>query len=111
MTDANAERLTTEALLDIEPKTFKEAILHGLVSRGMFANQAYDVFERYAASKEAESMAHRWNDAMEGYPPVMLAVLRTCVDVTALEYIDEVCPKAWFRPMFAARAEESKTNP
>jgi len=95
-------QLTTEALLDIKPQTFREAILHGLVSRGMFADQAYAVVARFATSDAAETMAGRWDDTMKGYPPIMLPVLRGSVDAEALRYIDECCPEAWFRPLFVS---------
>ncbi len=46
-------------------------------------------------------MAGRWDHAIGGYPASIEVILRFAVDRAAVRYIDEHCPKAWFRAIFA----------
>jgi hypothetical protein len=89
--------------------TFKDKAQQMLTECGMFDNQADAVIERVIAAPENEAMRGRWNDDTEGYPPVMFNVLWLTVKRHALEYIEETCPQAWFKPMFEETAE-ANTN-
>ena len=91
----------TEQIYHSAPTTIKGVLIKMLVSNGMFAKQAQAVFARFQASDVSEPMDGRWDDPTEGYPLQMLAILRMGIRQEALRYIDETCPKAWFRPMFA----------
>lgn len=69
--------------------------------RGMFEDQAKAVVDTVIESDKNGAMAHRWSDDIEGYPPQMKAVIAASVKAHALRWIDEHCPQAWFRPVFA----------
>jgi hypothetical protein len=80
--------------------TIEDKIKEMLVEHGMFENDATVVVGRMKADGVHKSMAHRWNDDIEGYPLPLLAALWVEAKRTALKYIDTNCPKASFRPMF-----------
>lgn len=82
--------------------TVEEKLKKMLIDHGMFEDQAVAVMELVKADKVNESMENRWNDEAAGYPPRLFVALWMSVSNHALEYIDEKCPKAWFRPMFAS---------
>ena len=79
--------------------TFEEKMKAMLVERGLFDEQA-DVVIQNAKEKIGDSMAHRWREDSEGYPPSVIAVLWISVKNEAKDYIAENLPKALFRPMF-----------
>ncbi len=82
--------------------TIRETLKKRLCDNGLSDQQAQEVMDR-EIEEDAEGqklMAHRWNDRMEDYPAAMLNVLWFSVRRRTLQYIDEKCPKAWFRPMF-----------
>lgn len=85
--------------------TFKEELINYLKSNGMFDDQAMAVFNRVETDEANRSMLGRWDESTEGYPAAMLAVLRLATNRAALQYIDEVIPLAWFRPMFTPNPE------
>ena len=85
--------------------TFREKAIEMLTSRGMFDAQAEAVVERVVADEANAPMRDRWDDDVAGYPEPMLAVLWFTVRTNAVEWIDEHCPKAWYRPMFAPASE------
>ena len=72
-----------------------------LFENGMFEEQAAQVVEMAKKDEANESMKNRWGDDVEGYPPVMLSILRVSLNDIAVRWIDENQPKAWYRPMFA----------
>lgn len=80
--------------------TIEEKLVEMLYESGLFKNQAVEIVERAKANVVNESMQNRWQDQAEGYPPQLLAVLWVSVKDHALEWIDENCPQAWFRPLF-----------
>lgn len=88
--------------------TFLSKLRSDLQSNGMFENQALEVLDRMIkAEHEAKgSMASRWNDDVEGYPEGVYTVLWLTCKHYALQYIDDVCPAAWFRPCFLPPAEQ-----
>lgn len=80
--------------------TFIEKFKKMLTERGMFESQAEKVMARVVTDKATESMEGRWNDDADGYPPQMIAILWMSVRRNAVEFIDDHCPAAWFRPVF-----------
>jgi len=97
----------TDKIFNSTPKTIKEKILHFLVKRGFFAEDAVKVFELYKQedNKDGDNdhvgyMEGRWDDLVSDYPIQLMAVMFMGVERVALEYIKEHIPKAWFRPMF-----------
>lgn len=86
--------------------TFEEKLLELLQELGMFSNQAEEVLEMVKKDKANESMDGRWADDISDYPDTIIKILWFGAKYTALAYIDENCPKAWFRPMFESELKE-----
>ena len=84
--------------------TVEEKLKSMLVECGMFENQADDVLVRVQADEAHEAMLGRWNEPADNYPEQLYLVLWMAVKDAALAWIDENCPRAWFRPMFADNA-------
>jgi hypothetical protein len=86
--------------------TIKEKLIEMLTSQGMFESQATEVFERMKADEANAAMQGRWHDSFEDYPPAMLNIMWVSAKRTALAYIEETCPQAWFKPLFESGAED-----
>jgi hypothetical protein len=78
--------------------TINESLTTTLINHGLFPEQASEVMRRVRENSD-ESMQNRWYDEVEGYPPQLLNILLYTAKQEALDYIDETCPKAWFRPL------------
>ena len=86
--------------------TFEEKIRTLLIDHGLWPEQAKAVMEVIKKSEITKAMvSHRWGDDIEGYPAPVLMVLWMSSKSIALEWIDENCPQAFFRPMFLTPAE------
>ncbi len=90
--------------------TIKEKLVDMLHDGGMFREQATAVVERVIADPANESMAGRWNDTPEDYPPAILNLAWFSTKRHALAWIDENCPQAWFRGMFEDQVSEQQAS-
>lgn len=83
--------------------TVEEIIREKLTEHGLWPNERVDdVIERCKNHNTLlKEMVNRWNDKIDDYPPQLLAVLWLSVKLITVEYIDEVIPLAFYRPMFA----------
>lgn len=88
--------------------TFRQKAIELLYSNGMFREDAEKVVQNVIAHPSNEAMQGRWDDDIAGYPPQMLNVLWFTVKSFAVEWIDENCPQAWFRPLFAGEEAISR---
>lgn len=80
--------------------TFTELFTGKLEENGMFPIDAQRVIARLQGQAEdPKDMCGRWSDDTSGYPTQVLAVLWMTVKREALKYIDETCPKAWYRSL------------
>lgn len=84
--------------------TVREKMETWLVDRGLFPNEAKAVMDAVVAQPEQKAMEKRWNDAAEGYPPPLFAVLAMSASDQAVKWIDANKPLHWARPMFAGEA-------
>lgn len=80
--------------------TLEEKLRQLLVEHGLFESQADAVIQSVKADDANEAMLGRWGDAVDDYPPQMLAMLWLSTKRHALSYIDANLPLAWFRPLF-----------
>jgi len=80
--------------------TFKQALIEDLTSSGFFPDQATEVFNLFVEQPAQVSMKGRWNEDVTGYPAMILNISLVAIRATALDYIKEKMPKAWFRPVF-----------
>lgn len=85
--------------------TIKEKIIEFLTSNGMFDDQAAATFELVKNDPANKAMSGRWNEDVSAYPLQMLPIIQMSARRSALAYIDEHCPLAWFRPMFCDDTE------
>jgi hypothetical protein len=81
--------------------TVKEQMLEGLTSKGLSDDEARIVFAASLERLEPKGYALSWDAPASDYPEPVYAVASVILDEMALAYIDQHCPKAWFRPMFS----------
>ena len=81
--------------------TIEETIKKMLLERGLFSNQCDAIITRMKANPANEVIQERWHDNVEGYSKEFMAWVWYSASKEALAFIDENCPKAWLRPMFA----------
>jgi hypothetical protein len=80
--------------------TIEEKIKEMLFERGMFEDQCSQVVARMKADPANEAMSGRWQDKPEDYPPMIMSLMWFSACNEAVKFIDETCPKAWFREIF-----------
>lgn len=81
--------------------TVEERIQEMLEQKGMFESQAKAVI---AAAKESDLLKDsglHWSSDVCDYPETFLVTLWMSVCAIANDWIEENCPKAFFKPMFA----------
>jgi hypothetical protein len=91
--------------------TFAEKAKEMLTERGMTEFQADAVLERVKADPANEVMQDRWEHSITHYGEAELRTLWYTVRTNAVEWMDENCPRAWFRPMFAGESDQSQQQP
>lgn len=79
--------------------TVEQWIYQRLFNSGLFEREANAVIERIKAIPSLSTV--HWSGNYESYPQEFLAVLWLQVELTTLEWIDNTCPQAWYRPLFA----------
>lgn len=86
--------------------TFLNSLYGDLLKNGMFDHQATPIMEAFIADQRGSGMGSRFFDDPSGYPPVLYQLQWRLLCTYALAYIDEECPKAWFRPVFLPPNEQ-----
>ncbi len=79
--------------------TLRECLHDYLTERGLWPKEADEVINIY--QDKENSMAHRWGDKQEDYPPQLLTVLFVAVRHETVLWIDKNKPKHFARAMFA----------
>ncbi len=80
-------------------KTFNQILTKRLEENGMFESQAVQVMKNYWASDMASS-GNLADKSVYSYPEQLENLVWAGVRIEALKYINEHCPKAWFKPVF-----------
>lgn len=81
--------------------TLEQKLRELLSDYGLWPDEHVDaVIELVKADETNKAMLDRWNDSVQDYLPSLFSALWIITKQTALEYIDEVMPTAFFRPMF-----------
>lgn len=82
--------------------TTKDQLTQMLTDCGMFPNQADEVMSRAMPTIEKLVPDYRvtWDRPATEYPAAVYAVMWSITKPIALAWIEENCPKAWFKPMF-----------
>lgn len=78
---------------------FIERLSKDLEANGLFPNQVKEVIDRIV-SDETDQMRGRWMEDTTDYPDMIYNVVWSDCKRVTLNFIDETCPLAWFRPMF-----------
>lgn len=76
--------------------TFKQKITGYLDSCGVSSKGISEIIE---ATKSLSDFV-KWDDNTTDYPDTVLRVIVVSVNRQAIIWIDENCPKAWYRPLF-----------
>jgi hypothetical protein len=80
-------------------KTFNQVLTKRLEANGMFESQAEQVMKNYWTSDLASS-GDLSDKPTINYPEQIENLVWAGVRIVALKYINEHCPKAWFKPVF-----------
>ena len=75
---------------------------------GLSSSQATVVIDRMLVGEKDSSMRGRWLDDPSGYPEQVFNVLWLICSRYALTTIDELWPRAWFRPCFLPPSEQTQ---
>lgn len=81
--------------------TIEEKMQELLEAKGMFASDAKKVVTAAKESPVLKNMERRWSDDISGYQKSLLSTVWMVVRSVAKDWIEENCPKAWFRSEFA----------
>jgi len=81
--------------------TIQEKLAKMLFDRGMFPDEATKIVDELKGLPQNKPMNGRWDEPEDDYPPVLITALWLTTKQLALAYIDENCPMAWYRPLFA----------
>lgn len=87
--------------------SIEETIKKMLFERGLFEDQCDAILARMKASPANEAMQGHWQDKPEDYPEMMMSLAWYSARKEALAFIDENCPQALFRPVFASAEGEA----
>jgi len=50
----------------------------------------------------------RWNDDINGYPPMIKSLVWMSLKPIALQWCEDNCPEAWFKPMFMSTEKQKE---
>lgn len=81
---------------------FKDKMTQALINRGIFDDEAAEVVRLAMDHESLADMKQRWMEDTGNYPKMMVSIVWISVQAIALDYIDNNCPKAWFRQSVAA---------
>jgi hypothetical protein len=90
-------------------QTVEQKLHSYLFERGMFPDQADQVIAKFKDAVKAltPNDVIKYDSPADDYPPQLYAVWSLELGDVAVEWIDENCPKAWYRPLFAGQKEQS----
>jgi len=80
----------------------EEWLTQELTTRGLWEEQSAAIMDIIKADKSARGV--RWSELVEGYPDAFRGALLMFAGSEAVAWIDENCPRAWFRSVFAELA-------
>ncbi len=85
-------------------QTIKDKLIKLGEETGLWQQEAEQIVEVMITedNERCKTMAGRWWDDVDGYPPQMIAVLWMSFKFTADKWLAEHTPKHWARPMFAS---------
>lgn len=87
---------------------FIEKLERDLEANGMFPDQVQAVMVLFMEDNNKTSMGQRVYEDVNNYPEMIYNILWLTCKTFALKYIDETCPKAWFRAAFLPPNEQDE---
>lgn len=86
--------------------TIEDRLTAELTSRGMWPKDTTALMQQLKADAANETspfytMHHRWHDDVEAYPKAILGLCWLELQRRALSWIDDNCPKAFYRSVVA----------
>lgn len=78
--------------------TIRELMIHNLMERGLFEDQAEQVMD--ICESELKSMSRRWDDPKDSYNQTFLISLWANVGKIAYSWIEDNYPVAFYKPLF-----------
>jgi len=81
--------------------TIEEALKDMLFQRGLSQADSAAIVDKAKTEPDMQPMRGRWQEDSAEYPPDFMITIWFSVKDVALAYIDEHCPGAWYRPLFA----------
>ncbi len=90
--------------------TFDQWAREQLRGKGLSQPQIDAVMIRVRAHPANDVMKSKWDEDMSSYPykDTMEGIIWFTVRSITLEWIDETCPDAWFRPVFTTSKKEGE---
>lgn len=88
---------------DASELTTRQRFEKMLIERGMFYDQAHAVMDKAVPviNEQCGDYEVAWDRPSTEHPDAVYNVMFLKVKTIALEYIEQVCPNAWFKVMFA----------
>ncbi len=81
--------------------TTREKFEKMLTNNGMFESQAKKVMDLAIPVVDGfDNYKMTWERPANEYPDPLYAVIYMMIEPIALKWIEDNCPKAWFKPMF-----------
>jgi hypothetical protein len=88
--------------------TFYQLIEKMMADNGMFDTQIKECMPRMDEHEALELMRGRMSEDQSAYPAPMANMILMNAKIVILEYIDEKCPEAWFRPCFLPQDQQQQ---
>lgn len=80
--------------------TINERLISYMEERGLFTDQAEIILDRFKNLESSKALDGRWNDTETGYPEALMTSIIVSLNHVVIEWINEHCPKAWYRELF-----------
>jgi len=87
--------------------TIEQKIRKLLEEHGLWPEKNVDAVMKIYKETHPEIEDKVWSEPESAYPPQMIAVIWAGMCHTVVEWIDENCPQAFYRPMFTGEMDEN----
>tara|TARA_R110000851_G_scaffold251809_2_gene404312 strand:+ start:98 stop:349 length:252 start_codon:yes stop_codon:yes gene_type:complete len=78
--------------------TIAERAIADLMAKGMSRGQSLEVIKLMIQDENVTTIP--WGNPVEIYSPMLIGLIDSSIKSSALEWINEFKPQAWFKPMF-----------
>jgi hypothetical protein len=78
--------------------TIAERTIKRLMAKGMSRGQSLEVIKKMIQDENVTTIP--WGNPVSAYPLTLIGLIDSSIKSSALEWINEFKPQAWFKPMF-----------